>query len=176
MPTQNKIQAEKVLAELKTFCFYDPKTGDFVCTKARGGRVPKKPGDILGSLHVTGLTIWVAKANYLAHRLAWLWMTGDFPKYEIDHIDGNNKNNSWQNLRDVPHFVNMQNQNKRSTNTSGYTGVYFSNQNKKWIAATACGGQVKYIGSFSSKEEAAKARQLYHENSPTIYPIMREGK
>lgn len=61
---------------------------------------------------------------YVAHRLAWLYMTGEWPKHEVDHIDGNPRNNQWANLRDVPHQINLQNLRKaRSDNKVGMLGV-----------------------------------------------------
>lgn len=47
---------------------------------------------------------------YKLHRLIWLWMTGEWPKYEIDHINGVRNDNRWINLRDVTHRENMMNQ------------------------------------------------------------------
>ena len=47
--------------------------------------------------------------QYLVHRIAWLLQHGSWPVGDIDHIDGNPSNNKLENLRDVPHSVNLQN-------------------------------------------------------------------
>jgi len=47
---------------------------------------------------------------YKVHRLIWLWMTGEWPKFEIDHENGIRNDNRWKNLRDVTHRENMMNQ------------------------------------------------------------------
>lgn len=53
--------------------------------------------------------ITINQVNYLAHRLAWLYVHGEWPKYEIDHINRKPSDNRISNLRDVPHHVNMKN-------------------------------------------------------------------
>ncbi|ECH9128545.1 HNH endonuclease [Salmonella enterica subsp. enterica] len=63
-----------------------------------------------------------ANKCYLAHRLAWFFCYGVWPK-EIDHIDNNKLNNSIGNLREVTHQLNQLNMPLRSNNTSGVKGV-----------------------------------------------------
>lgn len=48
--------------------------------------------------------------SFKAHRLIWLLCTGSWPKYFIDHINGDRHDNRLANLRDVPHAENQRNQ------------------------------------------------------------------
>lgn len=75
----------------------------------------------------------------------------------VDHIDGNGLNNQKSNLRACTNTENIRNSRKRSDNTSGFKGVYRHKQNRKWCANIRVDGKLKYLGSFDSKLEAAKA-------------------
>ena len=69
-----------------------------------------------------------------AHRLAWRLQTGDWPEGVIDHINGNDQDNRFSNLRDVTQSVNMKNQKRHSRHTSGATGVYWRKDVGRWQA------------------------------------------
>jgi hypothetical protein len=63
-------------------------------------RVRVGAGDKAGTTNRRGyVDIKIDGRSYLAHRLAWLYVTGEFPIHEIDHINGNPSNNIWTNLR-----------------------------------------------------------------------------
>lgn len=72
----------------------------------------------------------------------------------VDHIDGNPLNNRRSNLRICTYFQNNCNKGKQPTNTSGYKGVYFHKQMKKWQAQIMVKGRNIYLGLFESAEEA----------------------
>ena len=103
---------------------------------------------------------------YSAHRLAWLYVFGEWPKYEIDHINGIACDNRICNLRDVRHAENMQNLKNYSTNKSGYIGVRWRKSSKKWHADIKVNGRTIYVGLFDSAEDAItarkKAKAMYH--------------
>lgn len=105
------------------------------------------------------IQISVLNKQYKAHRLAWIYMTGDQPPKQIDHIDGNGLNNAWGNLRDGT-GINMSNVSMRRDNKSGVTGVSWSKVAGKWHARVwTQKGEKKYkhLGFFSSIREAEKA-------------------
>lgn len=79
---------------------------------------------------------------------------------DIDHIDGDTLNNRKSNLRIVSHQENMQNQKIRSGNKTGYTGVYFNNINKVYVAQIKVNYRMIYLGSFKNIEDAIKERKL----------------
>lgn len=107
----------------------------------------------------------------LVHRIIWEMQCGEIPEGMcIDHIDGDTFNNKISNLRLVTHQENHKNQKKRSNNKSGYLGVTWNKQHKKWQASIRVNRKVKYIGFFNDIEEAARARKSadieygFHQN------------
>ena len=107
---------------------------------------------------------------YLAHRVAFLVMTGDWPSGHVDHINGNRADNRWENLRQVTRFENQKNQKLYKNNKSGVMGVYFQRASEKWVARISLEGTEKYLGVFSDFEEAVAVRRAaeikyeYHDN------------
>jgi len=155
--------------ELKELFNYDSESGLFTRAKKQGSR--GKVGDIAGSKRNTGyITIKVKGKQYQAHRLVWLYMTGEFPESDIDHINHVRDDNRWENLRETSRVVNCQNMSKSNANTSGCTGVAWSKENNKWLAYINIEGKRSYLGYHIEYSEAVNARQnaevLYgfHEN------------
>lgn len=105
-----------------------------------------------------------------AHRLAFAFMTGRFPEKDVDHIDGNIQNNSWENLREVDRLTNSKNQKMYVTNTSGIVGVCFHKGKGKWAAQIGSGDNRESLGTFVDRFEAicarksAEVKQNYHKN------------
>lgn len=72
-----------------------------------------------------------------AHRVAWAIHSGEWPKQQIDHIDGDRQNNRIENLRLATQTQNNWNMRVTSKSKSGIKGVYFDKERGKW-AATIC--------------------------------------
>lgn len=152
---------------LKEVLRYEPDTGDFTWLKRTGSRT--KVGELAGSIKKNGYRyISVDGTSYLAHRLAWLYMTGRLPSDIIDHADTNPVNNRWCNLREATKSQNAQNQHKAQANnkSSRYLGVSYSTRDKKWIANINLEGKRFFLGCFSTEEEARdayiSAKHKYH--------------
>lgn len=77
----------------------------------------------------------------------------------VDHIDGDTLNNHRNNLRLCTPSQNVMNAAKRSDNTSGYTGVHWSKQRKKYRAQIQVNGKGKCLGFFNNLLDAAAARK-----------------
>lgn len=77
----------------------------------------------------------------------------------VDHINGNPLDSRRINLRTCNKMQNVWNCKTGKNNTSGYTGVQFEKRNNKWIATIVAKGERKWLGTFETKEEAAKARR-----------------
>jgi hypothetical protein len=101
----------------------------------------------------------VDSKKILAHRAAWALHYGEWPCNQIDHINGLTGDNRIVNLRVVTSQENLRNVSMRRNNTSGVTGVYFHNTNNKWVVQIKLDGRHKYLGSFSTIEEATEVRK-----------------
>ena len=135
---------------------YDPNTGVFtnkIC------RRPCVVGKVLGTLDKKGyVKIGIDKKIYSAHRLAWLYVYGKFPDYQIDHINGTRDDNRIENLRDVQSQLNTQNQQKAPKNSStGKLGVSWSQQKNKFRASIVVDSKQIHIGFFDDKDKASQA-------------------
>lgn len=98
--------------------------------------------------------------QYYAHRIIWLWMTGEWPTKNIDHKDGNPSNNSWNNLRDVEQKINCKNLKMGKNNLSGKTGVHWSQSRNKWVVQIMVDYKNIFCGHYDSFEDACKRRDL----------------
>lgn len=136
---------------------YEQDTGNLVWKVSRGSAAK---GSIAGStLNSKGyVQVLINRKSYKAHRLIWIIMTGNPPINHIDHIDHNRANNKWSNLREVTRGENMKNLTKKSHNTSGFTGVTYSNRYSKWAASIFVNGKRYHLGYFIDKNDAIKAR------------------
>ena len=115
-------------------------------------------GKTAGWVHVgDGYTrIMIRRRWYMAHRLAWFYMTGGWPKKCIDHKDRNKINCKWKNLRQATNSQNLGNAKLSTYNKSGHKGVFFYKRTGRWLASIAG----KHIGYFNSKKAAVAARKL----------------
>ncbi len=151
---------------LKELIHYDPVTGMFTWALSRQ---KVKKGDVIGSHQDQEYhQIMVKGERYVAHRLAWLYMTGKWPQDQIDHINQIKSDNRWCNLRECDRSQNQANTKKRSDNTSGYKGVTWSKKDKKWYSQTHIKGKHLHLGVFKCKHQAAiaynkKAMELFGE-------------
>lgn len=151
---------------------YDPITGRLVWLERKGAIAA---GTEAGSIYPDGSrSVKVNRVLYKAHRLAWLLMTGRWPKKGIDHINGNPSDNRWTNLREATQAENMQNLSIRSHNTSGYPGVSWNRVLMKWQVTIRKNGKSKYLGLFDCVKKAASAyltaKSKYHTFNPAVRP------
>lgn len=149
---------------LKELLRYDPETGAFTWLVSVASTVPA--GSIAGTAHNRGYwQIAVDRKLYLAHRLAFLYMTGSFPPDEVDHINRVRNDNRWSNLRPATAQENSTNQGLRQDNTSGHRGASWDCQRRKWQAKGTRGGRQFHLGRFDSLEEAAAVAKAWRENN-----------
>jgi hypothetical protein len=144
-------------ARLRELLNYDPETGVFTWRVPRG---PSKAGQVAGSFdRLNYVCIHVDGKQYKAHRLAWLYVHGDWPAFTIDHINRDASDNRIANLRDVTHSINMRNTGVRRDSTCGLRGVAPVVNSTKWRAYYYADGKQVNIGCFETAQEAADARQ-----------------
>lgn len=144
---------------------YCPNTGIFTWKVRRTGTAAA--GSRAGGYKKGGYRqILVCGKRLLEHRLAFLFMTGEFPKFDVDHINGIRDDNRWANLRDVPTAVNMQNQQALRNKAGGLLGAHWHKRLRKWAASICLDGKIIHIGYFATAEEAhaayvSKKRQIH---------------
>lgn len=149
-------------ARLKELIHYDPDTGVFTSRFTRGSM--SKAGTVTGSINDQGyILIGVDGTQYRAHRLAWLYMKGYFPKgIEIDHKKysnpDNRRDNRWCNLRLASHQCNIRNTGNPKDNTSGVKGVYWDKSRNKWAPKIGVDGIMRNLGRYTDFDEAVCAR------------------
>ena len=95
-----------------------------------------------------------------SHRIIWAMTRGEWPRNQIDHIDGDRGNNRIENLRDVTNQENAQNITIPSDNTSGTIGVTWCKKNGSWKAQIGVNQRLINLGYFDAKADAINARKL----------------
>lgn len=91
---------------------------------------------------------------YRAHRLAWLYVTGEWPNAEIDHRDLDGTNNRFANLRPATRGENGMNKGACRDNTSGFKGVSWHRKRALWQATIQVAGCRHHLGFFDTPEAA----------------------
>lgn len=153
-----KPSEELTQGRLKELVEYDPAIGDLRWKVEKGPNA--KAGGLISYVNPCGYTeVCIDGRSYRGHRLAWLYMTGQFPAGIIDHKDGCKLNNSWENLRQATHSQNHANV-RSSRCKSGFKGVSISRD--KFVAEIRLNKRTIYIGSFTAPEDAHNAYKLKH--------------
>jgi hypothetical protein len=180
-------------AEVHRLLRYDATTGDFIwntrqpasfkagghsaahiCARWNASYAEKAAGTINPNGYIQ---INVQRNLWYAHRLAWFFVHGEWPRY-IDHINGDRSDNRIENLRSVTNAENHKNQGLRAINTSGVVGVSWLTRRQRWQARIMVDGLQVNLGHFRDFADATRARlaaeKLYgfHENhgSRPTYP------
>lgn len=137
---------------------YDPETGVFVWRLKTAAKTVV--GKRAGTHPPMGYSvIRVAKRNYYAHVLAWVYMTGKWPHKQIDHINRVRGDNRWSNLREATNKQNHENSSPPSTSISGVKGVSRCKQTGRWLSRITHNGTMRNLGRFSDFGDAVAARR-----------------
>ena len=149
---------------------YDRETGIIKWRKRSNSR---RANLVAGSTNFNGdgyTNIQFSGERYPAHRIAMLLSYGFYGEgLEVDHINHIRDDNRLANIRFVTRTDNCRNLSRRSSNTSGATGVYYSKANRKYVARIAIDGVYIHLGSFITLEEATevrKAAEIKYKFSP----------
>jgi hypothetical protein len=165
-------KADLTAARLRELLNYDPDTGLFtwrinIGCGHRRAQIKRRIGDLAGYANTYGyVMIGIEGREYRAHRLAWLYMTGEWPGGLIDHDNREKADNRWVNLREADKSLNAQNVLRAwSSSRTGLQGVSY--QANGYFARIRLRGKVTYLGRFKSADEAhaayLAAKRCLHE-------------
>lgn len=143
---------------IKSVLNYDEKTGIFTWIKSnKVAGYKQKDGYIRFNFE---------NKHYRGHRLAWLYVYGEYPTFHIDHVNGNTSDNRICNIRKCTRNQNMHNRRINKNNKIGIKGVCWNKRAEKWHVQIGLNGKVKHIGYFDDLELAElvsnEARDKYH--------------
>lgn len=161
-------EARLTRERLLQFLTYDPDTGVF--RRVFDGTKGMRAGDVAGGVNPNGY--WVIRidgVSYSAHRLAWLYVYGEWPDQQVDHTNAVKDDNRIANLRDLSPSANQQNRKTPLPNNKlGVLGV--SPRKGKFRARITVEGRVIELGKFATLEKAEsaylQAKQQMHPTSP----------
>jgi hypothetical protein len=152
---------------LKEVLNYDAESGVFTWAVTRTKAVK---GRVAGNVDSHGYwIIGIDGVRHNAHRLAWLYVHGFYPK-EVDHQNHMRADNRLVNLRATDRIGNGKNISKPIDNTSGVVGVSWTkrlgNRNDKW-EVRVCGKFLGYFDDFFEavcKRKSAELQFNFHPN------------
>lgn len=150
---------------LKSLLSYDKEIGIFTW------KVPRRNirvGDVAGCVNAKGYRyIGVKEKLYRSNRLVWFYCYGEWPEFQVDHINGDRLDDRIENLRDVPAQGNQQNRRNGNKNSSSkMLGVSWNKLSSKWRAQISIGKTTRHIGMFDSEKDAHSA---YMEAKKSIH-------
>jgi len=129
---------------------YDRETGRFTRLKT---------GKLCDTCSTHGyLKVSINGYAYSAHRLAWFYVTKNWPDEEIDHADHDRANNKFSNLSPASRSKNARNTSLRSDNKTGTPGID-KLPGGTWRARITYNKTTHTVGCFETKEQAISARK-----------------
>mgnify|MGYP000859479568 CR=1 FL=1 len=158
----NKPLTQERLRELLE---YNPDTGLFIWRVNRSSNI--RAGSLAGANHREGYrSISIDNKRYLAHRLAWLYVTGHWPENLIDHINECRDDNRFCNLRQANKSENGCNKGPRADSKSGVKNVMWQKRQGGWYVQLKINGTKYFYGYFKDIELASlvaeEARDKIH--------------
>jgi len=164
--------------EVRRLLDYDPETGILTWKIPRRNTVVgQEAGRAVTRCNKPYRAIHICGKQTMSHKVAFLWMTGRFPVEEVDHQNGNGRDNRWTNLREVTRLENNKNRRRYSNNKSGQTGVCWAKREKRWRVSISVSKQPIILGYFISKEKAIAVRKAaeitygFHPNHGSDRPL-----
>lgn len=115
--------------------------------------------------------VWFDGRRYMAHRLVWLYVHGEWPKMQLDHINQNRDDNRIENLREVTNKQNGENVRIHSHNITGRRGVSWRKSSQSWQADIKHHGKTIYLGTFDNIVDAVAARMRAERELFTHAPV-----
>ena len=146
---------------LKELLHYNPDTGDIIRLST---------GNTLRTTNSHGyFVVEVDKVLYYAHRIAWMYIYGEFPYLDIDHINGDKVDNRIVNLREACDRTNGRNKKQQSNNKTGVTGVSYEKKSNTWRVNISTNDKRIYVTCYTLLDAVCVRKNLerehgYHKN------------
>lgn len=141
---------------LRELIGYNSETGTLISLSCRGNIAA---GDRIGTINTRGYRqACIDGRMYYEHRLVWLYVFGEWPADQIDHINGDRADNRVKNLREVSQAQNNANSVSRR-NTDQLRGAYYIGEKQRWMAQIVSDSRTQYLGYYDTAEEAHEAYQ-----------------
>ena len=143
---------------LKELLSYNPETGDFTWIAAPSIRKPQFVGTKAGASVGEGYwRIQIDGCSYLAHRLAWFYVYGQWPDHHLDHINCSRSDNRIANLRKATQAQNLWNMLPRPNKLKGAYRVVQKSGAIAWRSMITRNGERTDLGVFPTAEDANAA-------------------
>jgi hypothetical protein len=169
------MKSDLKVERLRELFDYNPNTGVFHWRVSHGSM---RPGREAGTWNRHGYrVITINKMAYGAHRLAWLFVYGEHPTQDIDHINGKRDDNRIANLRQRPARETAWN--RATHNLTGFKGV--TRRGSRYEARFRTNGKEASLGTYGTAKEAGAAfrgafRMEYGELPRTTSPRRKASK
>lgn len=133
-------------------------------------------GQLVGRINEKGYRVLeIDGVTYRAHHIAWLLVYGNLPNGQLDHRHGVRDDNPISQLREATPGQQQQNLKRKKTNTSGFTGVSWHKQMKRWAAHISVNRRHIFLGLFDDPKEASQAYLAAKRQYHPFQPVPREG-
>ncbi len=151
--------------DARKYLDYDPATGEMRWKIwPRTGRPSGR--EILTTNAQGYRVVTLMGRQYRVHRVAWLMMYGKWPSELLDHANGKRTDNRLVNLREANRAENNRNRGMSRNNTTGFKGVTYNKDRKKWQAKIYRNNKAIHLGRFASAQQAfaayCKASREHH--------------
>jgi hypothetical protein len=164
---------QKLTAErLRQILNYDPGTGVFTWLAPTSRAI--RAGSVAGTKGAGYVGIMIDGYRHYAHRLAWLYSSGSLPKGQIDHINGDRRDNRLSNLRECSGSENQQNRPPNRSNKCGLIGVCWHKSSGQWQSQIGVNGKTRSLGMYRTPEAAHQAYLEAKSNLHQFQPMPRK--
>ncbi len=147
---------------LREILLYNPETGEW---RWLVGCKRVKAGDLAGWTDGGYTRIAIDGSTYRSSRLAWLYMTGEWPPAQVDHENTVKSDDRWINLRLATQSSNQANRNVFRNNLLGVKGVKRIRGTSRFQARIYVDGKSRHLGCFDTPQAAGEAYRVAAEQA-----------